>query len=138
MTAEVAVAMAGQTVADAARLMRDLNVGFIPVCQADGSVLGTVTDRDLVLQVMAGQRSYDTRLDEVMSTDIVACQPADDARRAEDLMRQNQVDRVLVIDEAGVVAGIVSLSDVAQFEDDERRLGRLTADILERETRIPH
>src|SRR4051794_26822973 len=119
MTSEVGSVAIGQTVVDAARVMRELNVGFVPVCQSDDTVLGTLTDRDIVLRVVAADRAPSTAVvQDVMSNDLVACRPEDDVRVAERLMRANQVSRVLVIDEAGKLAGVISLSDLAQYENE--------------------
>ena len=67
-----------------------------------------------------------------MSTELVFCRPQDDARRAEELMRTNQVERVLCIGDDGRLAGVISVADIAQFET-EQRLGSLVADIKGRE-----
>lgn len=135
MTREVAVVSTTGTARDAARIMRDENVGFVPVCQADGSVQGTITDRDLALRVLAEDRQPDTRVEEIMSTGLVSCRPQDDLRRAEELMRTNQVNRILVIGDDGKLVGVISLTDVAQYED-ERRVGALAADISGREADV--
>lgn len=136
MTRDVAVVGTGQSVADAAKLMREMGTGFIPVCQSDGTVVGTLTDRDLAVRVIAEGRPLETAVQDVMSSGVVSCRPEDDVRVAEELMGEEQVNRIVVLDGDGTLAGVVSLSDVAQVEEDERRLGRLTADILEREAQV--
>jgi len=135
MTADVGVAFTGQPVRAAARVMRDLNVGFVPVCQSDGTVVGTVTDRDLAIRVLAEELPPSTPLDDVMSDGLVTCKPSDDIRAAEERMRTNQVNRILVIGDDGKLAGVISLADLAQYEN-EQRVGELAADITERETTI--
>ncbi|MCI0572435.1 MAG: CBS domain-containing protein, partial [Myxococcaceae bacterium] len=57
MKREVVTVSPDETVEAAARRMRDANVGFLPVCDADGRPLGTLTDRDVVLRVVAERRS---------------------------------------------------------------------------------
>jgi CBS domain-containing protein len=133
MTTEIEIVGIGETVGDAARKMRDANVGFIPVCQSDGSPLGTLTDRDIAIRVVAEDRPATTPVEEVMSTELVSCKTNDDILRAQELMRVNLVNRILCVDEAGRLAGILSLSDFAQY-DDEQRVGALARDIASRET----
>jgi CBS domain-containing protein len=136
MTGELEVATVGETVLSAATKMRDMNIGFLPVCSsADRSAVGTLTDRDIALRVVAEERPSSTLVEEVMSPDLVACRPQDDLKIAEELMRTNQVSRVLCIDDGGRVAGVISLADIAQY-DSERRAGQLLADVTEREFHV--
>jgi CBS domain-containing protein len=135
MTGELELLRVEDSVQDAARKMRESNVGFLPVCRPDQACVGTLTDRDIALRVVAEGRPLKTRVEEVMSSDLVACRPQDDLRVAEDLMRTNQVSRVLCIDDGGRVVGVISLSDIAQY-DSERRAGELLADVTEREFRV--
>jgi CBS domain-containing protein len=132
MTAEVEVVGPKDTVELAACKMRDLNVGFLPVCREDGSVIGILTDRDIALRVIAQHQNGETRVEDVMTTDVVSCEPRTDLRSAENLMRVNQVNRLVVLDEEGRLAGVLSLSDLAHYED-PRRVGELASDITDRE-----
>ena len=81
MTAEVETVRSGDTVTEAARKMRDLNIGFLPVCDRDGVVDGVITDRDIAMRVVAERRSASTKVDDVMTSDVVACSPDDDVAR---------------------------------------------------------
>jgi CBS domain-containing protein len=135
MTAEVVVVGTGEKVRDAARKMREFNIGFIPVCNSDGSVVGTITDRDIALRVVAEDRPTTTAVQDVMSVDIVACRPEDSVRRAEELMRVNQKNRILVIDDGGALVGVISMTDLAHYED-PRRVGELASDITDREVGV--
>lgn len=137
MTSEVEFCTVGETVVDAARKMRTMNIGFLPVCQSEGTVVGLLTDRDLVLRVLAENRSAETRVEEVMTEEVVSCLPSDELARAEDLMRTNQKQRVVCIDETGRLAGVISLADIAQFDTDART-GALLSDVSEREVSSPH
>jgi CBS domain-containing protein len=121
------------TAIDAAKRMRDANVGFLPICDNQQKVLGTVTDRDLVLRVMATGRPMNEKLSEVMTREVVACRPGDDLRRAEELMAQHQKSRILCIDEGGRLVGVISLSDIAQH--DRAQAGQTLHRISEREAR---
>lgn len=135
MTQNLVVVEPGDTVLDAARKMRDMNVGFLPVCEPSGTVVGTLTDRDIVVRVVAGNHKPQTAVEDVMSTNLVSCRPQDDLRRAEELMRSNQVERVLCIGDDGHLAGVISLADIAQYEP-EGRAGAILADIKGREAEV--
>jgi predicted transcriptional regulator len=63
---------------------------------------------------------------------VISCRPDDDLERVEDLMRANQKARLPVIDERGRVAGVISIADIAQYED-ACRAGDVVGDITERE-----
>jgi len=106
-----------ESVVSAARLMRDGNLGFLPVCEEySGRVLGAITDRDIALRLVAERRPLWTRVEDVMTRDVIACGPEDDLEAAEDLMAENQVSRIMCIDEDEQVVGVISLSDIAQLD----------------------
>jgi CBS domain-containing protein len=132
MTIEVATVRVGEEVQAAARLMRDLNAGCIPVCQRDGTVVGVLTDRDIAVRLVAEGRSPATPVEEVMTDDLISCLPQADVREAERLMRAHQVSRILVIDDDGRLAGVLGLADLAQSED-ARTVGQVFGDISGRE-----
>jgi CBS domain-containing protein len=112
---------------EAARVMRDENVGFLPVCDASGKVVGTVTDRDLAVRVLAEQLPVTTEIGEVMTEDVVCCQAADDVEKAQELMAKNQKSRIVCLDEQGRLAGVISLSDLAKNGDASRTLRQIAA-----------
>lgn len=128
MTREVEVLSFTDPVVDAARKMRELDVGFLPVVASDGAAVGTLTDRDIALRVVAEERSLETRVEEVMTAKVITCRPQDDLRRAEELMRANQVSRVVVLEDDGRIAGVISLADIALTER-EGRTGEVLADV---------
>jgi CBS domain-containing protein len=105
-------------VRDAARQMRDRNVGFLPVCNDQGKVEGVITDRDLCCRIVADGKKNDTPVSDCMSTDrLVTVRPDDDLQRVQQQMGQNRVSRVVVCDEDGKLKGVISLSDLAQVVD---------------------
>lgn len=108
-----------ESVSTIAARMRDREVGFMPVCDDNGNAVGTVTDRDLVLRVMAEMRSLvNTQAKDVMTRGVIACRPSDSLSVAEDLMSQHQVSRIVCMaDDGGRPVGIISLSDVAEVEN---------------------
>ena len=132
MTGEVGTVDVGEGVCSAARVMRELNVGLVPICQRNGVVVGVLTDRDITIRVVAEGRSPDTRVEEAMSEDLVACLPEADIGEAERLMLAYQVSRVLLIDDDGRLSGVISITDLAQVED-ARKFGQMFGDISVRE-----
>ena len=135
MKRRVQCAVAGASVADVARQMEEHDLGFLPVRTAAGEVVGVVTDRDLALGVCARGLGADTRVEEVMARLIVACKPDDPVAHAEQLMSRYGVHRVLILDRERHLAGVVSLTDVAQCEE-PLRLARLVRDIASHEYRV--
>ncbi|MEG6614998.1 CBS domain-containing protein [Peptococcaceae bacterium 1198_IL3148] len=112
MTANVATISPQQTVAEAAQMMSQYNVGSIPVVQ-NGKAVGIITDRDITLRVTAkGQDGQNTKVESAMSKNIVTGTPEMDVHQAANLMAQNQIRRLPVVDN-GTVAGIVALGDLA-------------------------
>jgi CBS domain-containing protein len=136
MTAEVGMVEPGQDVRAAARLMRDLNVGFVPVCERSGTAVGVLTDRDIALRVVAEGLPPETKVEEVMSEELVSCHPRADIKEAERLMRSHRVNRILVVDDDARLVGIISITDLAQYED-ERKVGQMIGEISGREA-VPH
>jgi CBS domain-containing protein len=122
------------TVQMAAKLMRDENIGFIPICSDGGKVVGTVTDRDIVVRVAASNGSLATPLGDLMSRDPIVCKAKDDLSQIERLMEQKRKSRIVCVDDGGRPVGIISLSDIAQHEEGARA-GALLRNITKREAR---
>jgi signal-transduction protein with cAMP-binding, CBS, and nucleotidyltransferase domain len=100
-----------QTIADAARVMRDVGVGAMLVVRG-AELAGVVTDRDLVVRgVAAGQLPTDP-VGPLCSDELVGVSVDDDTTEAEQVLRRNAVRRLPVIDD-GQVRGMVSLGDLA-------------------------
>lgn len=101
------------TVRDAAELMKQLDVGVLPVLDG-GKPAGVITDRDIVLRSVAeGEDADGVRVGAIMSPASVTCRHSDDVAQVAQTMERCQVRRVLVLDDQGAVAGIVSLGDIA-------------------------
>ena len=95
----------------AARIMRELNVGIVPVVKSptDRRLVGVVTDRDLCLGVVSmDQHPQTVPVQQCMTTNMIACQPGEDIQRAADLMKEHQVRRIPVINPHGILCGMVS------------------------------
>jgi CBS domain-containing protein len=121
----------------AAEIMAAANIGFLPVCDEGGKVVGTVTDRDIVVRAIA--RGLDpalARVTEVMSRNVVACRPDDELALAEQFMANYQVARLVITDDDGILEGVISLSDIAEHEP-ARRAARTLRAVAAREAPRP-
>jgi CBS domain-containing protein len=114
MTRDVQTISPQDTVQRAAQLMDELNVGAIPVLDAD-KLVGMITDRDITVRSTAvGQDPGATQVGDVMSTDVRTCTTRQSVDDVLSQMGDVQVRRIPVLDEdTGKIVGIVSLGDVA-------------------------
>lgn len=120
----------------AARKMRDKGVGFLPVCDENGKPVGTLTDRDIAIRVAADDsRPSNVGVREVMTTELVFCNPQDDLRVAEERMAENRKSRIICTNDEGRLVGVISLSDVIEREEDDRLAAYAMRLIAGRETR---
>ena len=130
MTQNPRTVEAAQMVVDPARLMRDENVGIAPVVEG-GRLVGTLTDRDVAVRVVAeGRDPGSTSVRDVASTDLVTVDPQQDFEEAVRLMAEHQVRRLPVVEEDGRLVGIIAQADVAQ-EGDDRQTGQVVQEISE-------
>lgn len=105
------------TVDVAARLLTQYNIGMLPVCTPDGALHGLVTDRDIVTRCLAAGRSpAHTGVRDVMTRRIVSAPPHMETSAAAHLMGREQIRRLLIL-ENGRLQGIVSLGDLAEWEE---------------------
>ncbi len=113
MTTGAEVIAPDASAADAARKMRDLNVGSLPVCDGD-RLIGVVTDRDLSVRAVAeGKDANETRVRQVMSPEVTWVFEDEPADMAASMMRQRQVRRLPVLNRDDKLVGIVALADLA-------------------------
>ncbi len=134
MKTDVECCNADDSVVQVAKRMLQRNIGFVPICDAAGAVIGTVTDRDLALRVLAEQRDPQTAAKDVMSNDVVCCRATDSLSVAEELMSRYKKSRIVCVDEDMHPVGVISLSDIAKTE----RSGRASAvlrSVSQRESR---
>ena len=114
-------------VRDAARLMKDEDVGVIPVVESAGSqkLVGMLTDRDITIRVVAEGRSGEqVRVSEVMSKNPKSVKENDNVDDIMDLMSKEQVRRIPIVDERGALCGIISQADLARHAKDEKKVER--------------
>ena len=114
MTSQVSVARPTDSIRKVAETMAKVDSGVVPVVE-DGKVVGLVTDRDIVLRVVAEGRSFDSPVSEAMSDgEVLSVKEDDILADATAKMANNQVRRLVVLNEAGNLTGILSLGDVAK------------------------
>lgn len=117
MRRDVQGCRATETIRSVAVRMRDDNVGFLPVKDEEGTVVGVVTDRDLVLRGLADSLDPDqTTVEKVMTAEVHFVRDTEPLKEAEDLMARRHVSRVLVMNEGGELVGVISLSDLGKSE----------------------
>lgn len=102
-----------QNLLDAARLMRRVNCGVVPIIDENKKVLGMLTDRDICLCAADEDRKLSAiRISEAMTPKAYSCHPNDSIDEAIEVMRQHQVRRVPIVDDDGVLKGIVTMDDI--------------------------
>lgn len=112
MTAQVVSAKPTDTVEDVARMMSEIDSGAIPVIEAD-LVTGMITDRDIVIRVIAERKDGFTPVSEVMTQGVESCLEDDDITEAARRMAELQMRRLVVFNSEGRLSGIISLGDIA-------------------------
>jgi len=113
MTLQAEVISPDATAEDAASVMKTLDIGVLPVCDEEGLV-GILTDRDLVVRVLAPKRDPKAMLvGEAMTPSVVYCFEDDDVERAATVMAGQQIRRLPVLDRNRKLIGIISIGDIA-------------------------
>jgi CBS domain-containing protein len=119
MTTEVKACEPTATVVDAAKVMAQEDVGPVPIVE-DGRLVGIVTDRDIVVKVIAkGGDSTTTTVGDIASANLVTISPDDDLADALGLMAAHQVRRLPVV-EGDRLVGIVAQADIALIGSDKK------------------
>jgi CBS domain-containing protein len=111
----------GDSIQNAARIMRDCDTGAVPVVD-NGRPVGIVTDRDIVVRAVADGGQLNRPVREIVSSNIVCISPDMSTHEAADLMSEHQVRRLPVVENERIV-GIVSLGDLAVKEAKDKRVG---------------
>ena len=122
---------ASETVTKVAGLMKQHDVGSVPVVESD-RLVGIVTDRDIVLKVVAGGRNPEqAAVKEAMTPNPVSCKEDDDLEYALRLMKERQVRRMPIVDGGGRLTGIIAQADVATRVNKDAKTGELVEAISE-------
>ena len=128
MTKDAHALDGGASVIEAARLMRDEDAGIVPVVEGE-KLVGTVTDRDIAVRVVAeGKSPESVTVGEIASRELVTIDPQQELSEALRLMARHQVRRLPVVEEDGKLVGIVAQADIARNASDAQT-GDLVEDI---------
>jgi CBS domain-containing protein len=101
---------------EAAKLMCQNHIGCIPVCDDNNSVVGIITDRDIILRSIACDKDVkQTPVSEIMTSNVCTCDCNDEVYTAENKMAQNQIRRIPVLENNKLV-GILTMGDLAHFD----------------------
>lgn len=131
MTGQVISICEDEPVIAAAKLMKQRNIGSLPVRDDRGKLKGIVTDRDIVLRCVAsGASAQELRVGEIMSRNLETVSPHDDAERVAERMSERQVRRLPVTDD-GVLIGIIALGDMARCRACDMEAGEALSGISE-------
>jgi CBS domain-containing protein len=123
------------TLQEAARKMRDLEVGPLPVCGDDNRLAGMITDRDITVRAVAeGKDPKMTPVRQVMTEEIAFVFEDQDIDDAASMMQERQVRRLAVLNRDKRLVGIVSLGDLATETGDVQRSGEVLQDVSEPST----
>jgi CBS domain-containing protein len=128
MTTDVTYSNPQDPVMQAAQKMKQLNVGSIPVCDANQNVIGMITDRDICLRCVADNLPNSTPVQQVMSQNVVTASPDMTVDKAAHLMSERQIRRLPVV-ENGKMVGIVAIGDLATRHPSAEEAGHALSDI---------
>lgn len=127
MTNTVSSVSPNSTIKEAASIMKELNVGSVPVCEGKRPI-GIITDRDIVIRNVANAGDVNTPVSQVMSQNIIYGNPNMSDREAADLMSARQVRRLPIVENENIV-GIVALGDLAVNNGTDMEVGQALTDI---------
>ncbi|MEK3888799.1 CBS domain-containing protein [Bacillus sp. FSL K6-3431] len=119
MSTEVEVCSLLDNIFEVAVKMKEENVGSIPIIDNE-RLVGMITDRDIVLRCIAEKKPPSSKVEEIMSSNLISIKPEIDTREATELMAKHQIRRLPVVEE-GKLLGIVALGDFAvrQLTDEQ-------------------
>src|SRR6478609_833987 len=109
---------------EVAQIMAQRDCGVVPICESIDTrkLVGCITDRDIVVRLIAEQRELSTPLTDIMSVNVVTCRAEDDIEHARALMEEHQIRRLMVVDDYGSLMGVVATADLARAVE-ERAVG---------------
>jgi CBS domain-containing protein len=120
MTQNPIFCLPGDTITKVAQLMKARDIGSVPVIESEKSrkLVGIITDRDLVIEVLSEKRDpQTTRVDQVMTPGVLTCRIDDDLNQVMDAMSGYQLRRIPIVDDEDRLVGIISQADIATRVD---------------------
>ncbi|QJD58302.1 CBS domain-containing protein [Pseudomonas sp. gcc21] len=126
MTSRPEFTDANVSIQDVAQRMLEQESGFVPIAD-DENLVGVITDRDMALRTLAQGKSGDDKISTIMTRDILFCYEQDEITEVLRKMRENQVQRLIVLDNPNDkdFIGVVSLSDIADKCDSAEMAKRI-------------
>lgn len=129
MTSKVTSVNTDSSVEEISKIMKDLDVGSVPVLE-NNKVVGIVTDRDIVLRdVAVNKAGQNLKASDVMTTGIATVTPDTDVVQAAGIMSEKQLRRLPVVNNNREIVGIVALGDIATSKRSEDAAGDALTDI---------
>src|SRR5215467_1843335 len=116
MTTKVECIAPDTTVLDAAKKMESLDVGFLPICD-NNKLVGTLTDRDIVIRAIAGGQDSKTIVKNVMTSEVFYCFEDEDIETCAEQMKEKEIKRILVLNRSKRLVGVVSLGDLSKAHE---------------------
>ena len=116
MSTDVRLASPGESIREAARTMKEIDAGVLPVGEND-RIIGMITDRDIAVRAVAEGKGPDTRVRDVMSEEVLYCYEDESLDEVARQMRELQIRRMPVLTRDKRLIGIVSIGDLAMLED---------------------
>lgn len=131
MTKNPSTATQDVSLQDVAKLLKDGDIGILPIVDGEtNKIVGLVTDRDIVVRAVAqGKSVTETKVGDVMTAEVFSAKPDDFAFEAVRTMGDKQVRRVPIVDDDGVLQGIVSMADIALEMEDEKEIAETLEEI---------
>jgi CBS domain-containing protein len=131
MSKNISAATIDMSLHEVANLMKDNDIGCLPIVEnTTNKLLGIITDRDIVVRAIAGAKDISaTKVSDVMTNEVFTSKPDDFAFVAIRIMGDKQVRRIPIVDDSGVLQGIVSMADVALEMEDEREIAETLEEI---------
>jgi len=131
MTKNPETAQVMDSIVDVASMMKDLNVGFMPILDGD-NLVGVVTDRDITVRAVAeGMDIQNASIGEIMSSDLHIATPDMSIDEAANIMEEFQIRRLPILNENNMLIGVVSLGDIAVRTKDLEEAGEILEEISE-------
>ena len=131
MSKNILAAKIDMSLHETANLMKNNDIGCLPVVEnVTNKLLGIITDRDIVVRAIADAKDISTtKVSDVMTSEVFSSKPDDFAFEAIRIMGDKQVRRIPIVDDAGILQGIVSMADVALEMEDEREIAETLEEI---------
>jgi len=122
---------ANQTIGTATLLMKQFDVGALPVLHGRGSVVGMITDRDIVLGLAdSASAQLSMEVSQMMTRSVLCCYADQTVETIAAIMSDNQVRRLPVMDRFERLVGVVSVGDIAE-DASERLAGEILGEVVE-------